>query len=378
MADQLRVGREMTRKIQKPDDEISDSEEEIATHPLENTDNPWLGKSAEPTESTSGYLKLWTAINKSKELRQKLAESSDEAEDEPEDETVETEDKELGNKYSEELDEGLERKKQLQDFDKVPEVKKKPAKKKKQKKSRAKEAPKPAKPSADAAIDPNKFMSIEPVKLKSSVPLTEEVGEEDEQEDQEALERRMTLAEAFADDDVVAEFKEDKKRAVDASAPKAIDLTLPGWGDWGGSGLKVSKRKKKRFVIKPPPPPKRRDENQGHLILHEEPVESIRSRQVNELPFPFRSVAAFESTVRAPVTSTFIPQTAARKLAEPKVITKVGTVIEPMTEDAIVKQAYHQSDNPSDNKKSNLKRKVTDTSKAPKWADKVKMKKKKK
>ncbi len=42
-----------------------------------------------------------------------------------------------------------------------------------------------------------------------------------------------------------------------------IDLTLPGWGEWGGGGLKPSKRKRKRFIIKAPPPEKRRDENKG-------------------------------------------------------------------------------------------------------------------
>lgn len=92
----------------------------------------------------------------------------------------------------------------------------------------------------------------------------------------------MTLAEAFADDDVVAEFKEEKRRAVEAARPAALDLTLPGWGDWGGAGLKVSKRKKKRFIIRPPEPPPRNDANRGHLLLHQEPVESVRSRQVRK------------------------------------------------------------------------------------------------
>ena len=59
------------------------------------------------------------------------------------------------------------------------------------------------------------------------------------------------------------------------------------------------------------------------------------------MPFPFRSVAAYESTIRAPVTSTFLPQTAVRKLTEPKIIKKVGTVIHPMTEEALVSNANH-------------------------------------
>jgi U3 small nucleolar RNA-associated protein 14 len=48
-----------------------------------------------------------------------------------------------------------------------------------------------------------------------------------------------------------------------SSLSQDIDLTLPGWGEWGGGGLKPSKRKRKRFIIKAPPPEKRRDENKG-------------------------------------------------------------------------------------------------------------------
>ena len=56
----------------------------------------------------------------------------------------------------------------------------------------------------------------------------------------------MTIAQAFADDDVIEEFQRDKEMDVDRNKPKDIDLTLPGWGDWGGAGIQVSKRKKRR------------------------------------------------------------------------------------------------------------------------------------
>lgn len=52
-------------------------------------------------------------------------------------------------------------------------------------------------------------------------------------EDAEA-ERRLTIAEAFADDDVLAEFREEKRALEEEEQPKSVDLTLPGWGDWAG------------------------------------------------------------------------------------------------------------------------------------------------
>lgn len=61
------------------------------------------------------------------------------------------------------------------------------------------------------------------------------------------------LAEAFADDDVVADFEQAKKSAVDAEKPKDIDLTLPGWGDWAGPNIDPNsakmRRKKKKLVV---------------------------------------------------------------------------------------------------------------------------------
>ena len=87
---------------------------------------------------------------------------------------------------------------------------------------------------------------------------------------------------------------------------------------------------------------------------------------MNDLPFPFRSAAAFESTIRAPVTSTFIPESAVRKLAAPKVLTKIGTVIAPMTDKVLISTVNRKKElELEDDKKSkgsNNKRKRSDLS----------------
>jgi len=118
-----------------------------------------------------------------------------------------------------------------------------------------------------------------------------------------------------------------------------VDLSLPGWGSWGGEGLAVSKRKRKRFTVKAPPAKARRDDNRGHLIVNESAeMASVRKHQVRQVPFPFTSVADFEASVRAPIGETFVPRTAAKKLMRPKVTTKIGSIIEPMDESELVKR----------------------------------------
>ena len=89
-------------------------------------------------------------------------------------------------------------------------------------------------------IDPNKVFTIQPKELGSLAPdlfEDEEMTEEQEQ--------RMNIQQAFADDDVVDEFQVEKAKVVDEDKPKDIDLTLPGWGNWGGTGVKEPKKKKK-------------------------------------------------------------------------------------------------------------------------------------
>ena len=73
---------------------------------------------------------------------------------------------------------------------------------------------------------------------------------------------RITLSEAFEDDDVVQEFRMEKvtwckdlnlkklnsdfqKRIENEEKVKPIDLTLPGWGDWTGAGIDPNQAKKK-------------------------------------------------------------------------------------------------------------------------------------
>lgn len=137
--------------------------------------------------------------------------------------------------------------------------------------------PKPEKqPETLEQIDPDKVFTLETCELPTKASDFED---ENENED----ENRMTIQEAFADDDVLADFVAEKKKLVDDSKPKARDLTLPGWGDWAGTGLKVSKRKRKRFVVKQAPPPPRKDSHLGAVIINEKRDANIAKHQVRQV-----------------------------------------------------------------------------------------------
>ncbi|KAM6955647.1 U3 small nucleolar RNA-associated protein 14 homolog A [Lycodopsis pacificus] len=169
------------------------------------------------------------------------------------------------------------------------------------------------------------------------VPLTPTM--EDAEDSDEKLDQRGLIREAFAGDDVVSDFLKDKRKQEDAGKPKVVDLTLPGWGEWGGTSLKPSCRKRRRFKIKTAPPPPRKDQHLPSVIMSEKRNASISLHQVSSLPFPFESHAQFESTIRAPLGRTWNTERTVKKISKPRVVTQLGAIIEPMAREELMKQA---------------------------------------
>ncbi|NXA61530.1 UT14A protein, partial [Mohoua ochrocephala] len=155
------------------------------------------------------------------------------------------------------------------------------------------------------------------------------------EEEEGGIEQRGMITEAFAGDDVVADFRREKRKAEEATKPQPVNLVLPGWGEWGGTGLKPSARKVKRFLIKPPPAPPRKDQHMPHVIMSEKRNIHAAAHQVNELPFPFERHQQFEQSMRTPVGPTWNTQRAFQKLTAPRVITRAGHIIQPISAEDI-------------------------------------------
>jgi len=194
----------------------------------------------------------------------------------------------------------------------------------------------------DDQIDPNNFANIKPKRLHTLINtgnadsslFNDEVG--DENEIDLDLCRQMTIAEAFEDDDVVADFTKEKDDKNKQNTE--IDLTMPGWGSWAGCGIKP--KTKKRLVLKFPEKEKRRDDNKGNLYINENTSKELKEHLVSDLPFPFTSVKDYEGSIRAPIGRSFVPESAFRILTRPAVQTKMGHIIEPMNESILVKKPF--------------------------------------
>ena len=152
------------------------------------------------------------------------------------------------------------------------------------------------------------------------------------------------IKEAFAGDDVIRDFLKEKRKAVEASKPMVLDLTLPGWGEWAGVGLKPSARKRHQFLIKAPEGPPRKDKNLPNVIISEKRNIHAAAHQVRGLPYPFTHHRQFERTIQTPIGSTWNTQRAFQKLAMPKVVTKPGHVIKPIKAEDVGFRSSSRSD----------------------------------
>ncbi|CAK9781527.1 Utp14-domain-containing protein [Cutaneotrichosporon oleaginosum] len=144
-----------------------------------------------------------------------------------------------------------------------------------------------------------------------------------------AFTQRALVAEAFAGDDVVADFTAEKQAAIDADAPQTVDTTLPGWGGWGGKG--VRQRKKKRTATTAGVSAEaRKDAGRANVIISEKKDRKAAKFLPTDLPFPFTSVRQYEAQFANPVGSEWNARAGFQRQTMPRVTKKPGAIIEPI------------------------------------------------
>ncbi|KAG0240366.1 Utp14 protein-domain-containing protein [Mortierella sp. GBAus27b] len=148
-----------------------------------------------------------------------------------------------------------------------------------------------------------------------------------------ALSQRELVARAFANDNVVSEFEKEKLEVMEEDKPKDVDMTLPGWGSWGGKGAK----KRKNVVVKKALPGegveanKRKDAKLGHVIISEKRDKRSAAFSVTQIPHPFKTWEQYEQSLRTPVGKEWNTNASFQKMTLPRITTKLGTIIDPLT-----------------------------------------------
>ncbi|KAH3671280.1 hypothetical protein OGAPHI_000503 [Ogataea philodendri] len=171
---------------------------------------------------------------------------------------------------------------------------------------------------------------VEEVKISLGDTLDDEYeGEGDKEEDVHVFKQKDLIEQAFAGDDVVAEFEQEKHEVEELEGDKEIDVGLPGWGDWAGG----SQKKKKKIIKKVngvAPIEKRKDKNKRGVIINERVNKKNAKYQAGAVPYPFETMEQYERSLRQPIGQEWTSRDTHQRLTMPKVIAKHGSVIAPM------------------------------------------------
>lgn len=154
----------------------------------------------------------------------------------------------------------------------------------------------------------------------------------DVHDDDNAMFRQQNLIEeAFAGDDVMAEFEEEKQAVIENEGDKIQDLTLPGWGDWAGSEKpRAPKKKIVRKIDGVVQKDKRRDKDLKNVIINESVNKKNLRYQSASVPYPYKLKEEYERALRMPLGEEWTSRATHQRSTLPRVIVKQGVVVDPL------------------------------------------------
>ncbi len=179
---------------------------------------------------------------------------------------------------------------------------------------------------------------VVPVKIQPNVTIVsrsaEDSGSDNDDETMSYAKvklQRDLVAQAFAGDDVVAEFEAEKDKVVQEDAPQDIDTTLPGWGSWVGKGVKQRDKRMNRFMEHVPgiEDSRRKDNRLQGVIINEKRNKKVEKYLATSVPFPYHTKEQYSRTLRMPLGKEWLTRTSMQKITKPRVITKSGALIHP-------------------------------------------------
>ncbi|RDW70572.1 UTP14 family protein [Aspergillus mulundensis] len=161
--------------------------------------------------------------------------------------------------------------------------------------------------------------------------------EDEDSSDDEAkvpvlLKNHDLVKRAFAGDEVVQEFEQEKLDTIEDEGDKVIDETLPGWGAWTGDGVSRKEKKRQRRVltkVEGVKPENRKDAKLSRVIINEKRVKKNNKYLATQLPHPFESKQQYERSLRIPIGPEWSTKETFQSSTKPRVMIKQG-VIKPM------------------------------------------------
>lgn len=177
-----------------------------------------------------------------------------------------------------------------------------------------------------------------------AVPAADKPNSDDESDDAAnlpfVLRNQDLVRKAFAGDEVVANFEQEKRATIQDEDEKLVDNTLPGWGSWTGAGIgkKAERRNKGKVLTKIPGivAERRQDAKLDRVIINEKRVKKNSKYLASSLPHPFETRQQYERSLRLPVGPEWTTKETFQGMTKPRILMKPG-VIAPMSKPMIGK-----------------------------------------
>lgn len=140
------------------------------------------------------------------------------------------------------------------------------------------------------------------------------------------LQQQDLVKQAFAGDDVVADFEATKQAEIDEDGDKEVDETLPGWGTWSNEKPRVKKVRHIAGVDEK----KRRDYKKSNVVINEKVNKKASKYNASAVPFPFENRQQYERSLRMPIGQEWVSKDTFQRQTKPRVLVKRGAIIDPI------------------------------------------------
>ncbi|KAL4891650.1 Utp14 protein-domain-containing protein [Aspergillus ambiguus] len=160
----------------------------------------------------------------------------------------------------------------------------------------------------------------------------EETSDSDGESVPVLLKNHDLVKRAFAGDEVVQDFEQEKQDTIREEDDQVIDNTLPGWGSWTGEGVsKKQQKRQKRFLTKVEgvKPQSRQDAKLSRVIINEKRIKKNNRYLATQLPHQFETKQQYERSLRMPLGPEWTTKETLQSATKPRVIMKQG-IIKPM------------------------------------------------
>merc|ERR1712086_538232 len=121
----------------------------------------------------------------------------------------------------------------------------------------------------------------------------------------------------------------EKAKLTDQQTAKDKDVTLPGWGCWGGHGV-VNAKPQKRIIIKAAKQATRKDDGKKKVIINQRKNKKLNSKMINQVPYPYTNPQQLERSIAQPIGKEWNSMKVFDDNTTARVTTKAGTIIAPI------------------------------------------------